>query len=101
MDAGAIAEFKRRYRRYHLQKEIDCDERREGFNIYKVYQLTVMRWSVPASNEISSTTIVNCFIPTGIVSSESVISTAVEVERSKDGATEVEEKESELEKELR
>ena len=48
MDAGGIAAFKRQYRRYHLQNAIDCDERREGFNIYKVDQLTAMRWSVAA-----------------------------------------------------
>ena len=100
MDAGVIAAFKRWYRRYHLQNAIDCDERREGFNIYKVDQLTAMRWSVAAWNEISSTTIANCFSHTGLFSTESVISSAVEVERSKDGATEVEEEESELEQEL-
>uniref|UniRef100_M4B1X8 HTH CENPB-type domain-containing protein n=1 Tax=Hyaloperonospora arabidopsidis (strain Emoy2) TaxID=559515 RepID=M4B1X8_HYAAE len=80
MDAGVIAAFKRRYRRYHLQNAIDCDERREGFNIYKVDQLTAMCWSVAAWNEISSTTIANCFSHTGIFSTESVISSAVEVE---------------------
>uniref|UniRef100_M4B6R0 DDE-1 domain-containing protein n=1 Tax=Hyaloperonospora arabidopsidis (strain Emoy2) TaxID=559515 RepID=M4B6R0_HYAAE len=79
---------------------IDCDERREGFSIYKVDQLTAMRWSVAAWNEISSTIIANCFSHTGLFSTESVISSAVEVERSKDGATEVEEEESELEQEL-
>ena len=66
MDAGVIAAFKQRYRRYHLQNAIDCDERREGFNIYKVDQLTAMRWSVADWNEISSTTIANCFSHTGI-----------------------------------
>ena len=53
MDASVIAAFKRWYRRYHLQNAIDCDERREGFKpIYKVDQLTAMRWSVAAWNEI-------------------------------------------------
>ena len=42
----------------------------------------------------------NCFSHTGLFSTESVISSAVEVERSKDGATEVEEEESELDQEL-
>uniref|UniRef100_M4BCM1 DDE-1 domain-containing protein n=1 Tax=Hyaloperonospora arabidopsidis (strain Emoy2) TaxID=559515 RepID=M4BCM1_HYAAE len=100
MDAGVIAAFKQRYLRYHLRNAIDCDERRDGFNIYKVDQLTVMRWLVAAWNEISSTTIANCFSPTWLFSTESVISSAVEVKRSKDGATEVEEEESELEQEL-
>ena len=36
LDPGVIAAFKRRYHRYHVQNSIDCDERREGFNIYKV-----------------------------------------------------------------
>ena len=76
MDPGVIAAFKRQYRRYHLQNLIDCDERREGFNIYKVDQLTAMRWSVAAWNEISSTTIANCFSHTGLFSTESVISSA-------------------------
>ena len=56
MDAGVIAAFKRWYRHYRLQNEADCDERREGFNIYKADQLTAMRWSMAAWNEISSTT---------------------------------------------
>uniref|UniRef100_M4BTI3 HTH CENPB-type domain-containing protein n=1 Tax=Hyaloperonospora arabidopsidis (strain Emoy2) TaxID=559515 RepID=M4BTI3_HYAAE len=79
---------------------IDCDERREGFSIHKVDQLTAMRWSLAAWNEISSTTIANCFSHTELFSTESVISSALEVERSKDGATEVEEEEIELEQEL-
>ena len=40
MDAGIIAAFKRRYRRYHLQNAIDCDERGEARTIYKVDQIT-------------------------------------------------------------
>ena len=80
MDSSVIAAFKRLYRRYHLQNAIDCDERREGFNIYKVDQLTTMRRSVAAWNEISSTTIANCFSHTRLFSTESVISSAVEVE---------------------
>uniref|UniRef100_M4BCE5 HTH CENPB-type domain-containing protein n=1 Tax=Hyaloperonospora arabidopsidis (strain Emoy2) TaxID=559515 RepID=M4BCE5_HYAAE len=66
------------------------------------------RWTQPtychalfgAWNEISSTTIANCFSHTRLFSTESVISSAVEVERSKYGATEIEEEESELEQEL-
>ena len=52
-------------------------------NIYKVDQLTAMRWSVATWNEISSTTIANCFSHTGLFSTESVISSAVKVERVK------------------
>ena len=66
MDAGIIAAFKRRYRRFHLQNSLDRDERNEA-NIYKVDQLTAMRWSLAAWNEISSSTIQNCFRHTGLM----------------------------------
>ena len=36
MDADVIAAFKRRYRRFHLQNAIDCDERRETFYTYQI-----------------------------------------------------------------
>ena len=94
IDAGVITAFKRWYHCYHLHNSIDCDERRKGFNIYKVDQLTAMRCSMAACNEISITTIANCFSRTRLISTESVVSSVVEVERSKDGVTEVEEEES-------
>uniref|UniRef100_A0AAV1TDU0 HTH CENPB-type domain-containing protein n=1 Tax=Peronospora matthiolae TaxID=2874970 RepID=A0AAV1TDU0_9STRA len=47
MDAGIIAAFKRHYRRLHLQNALDRDERGET-NLYKVDQLTAMRWSLAA-----------------------------------------------------
>ncbi|CAI5711953.1 unnamed protein product [Peronospora farinosa] len=81
MDAGIIAAFKRRYRRYHLQNKIDCDERGEAGNIYKVDQITAMRWSVAAWNEISDNTIANCFNHTRLLSDLPDISTAVDVKR--------------------
>ena len=66
MDAGIIAAFKRHYRRLHLQNALDRDERGET-NLYKVDQLTAMRWSLAAWSEISSATIANCFRHTGLM----------------------------------
>lgn len=65
MDAGVIAAFKRHYRRFHLQNAVDRDERGET-NLYKVDLLTAMRWSKAAWEEISRTTIANCFRHTGL-----------------------------------
>ena len=79
MDTGIIGASKRQYRRYHLQNMIDCDKLREGENIYEVYQISAMRWSVAAWNEISSTTISNCFNRKGLFDDLAVISSAVEV----------------------
>uniref|UniRef100_A0AAV1UP45 HTH CENPB-type domain-containing protein n=1 Tax=Peronospora matthiolae TaxID=2874970 RepID=A0AAV1UP45_9STRA len=66
MDAGIIAAFKRHYGRLHLQNAFDRDERGET-NLYKVDQLTAMRWSLAAWSEISSATIANCFRHTGLM----------------------------------
>uniref|UniRef100_A0AAV1V7I1 DDE-1 domain-containing protein n=1 Tax=Peronospora matthiolae TaxID=2874970 RepID=A0AAV1V7I1_9STRA len=99
MDAGILAAFKQRYCRYHLQNAIDCDEHRKSFDIYNFVQNASMRWSVAAWNEISSTTIANCFSHT-VFSTESVILSVVEVSSSKDSTTGVEEDECELEHEL-
>lgn len=66
MDAGIIAAFKRHYRRLHLQSALDRDEAGET-NLYKVDQLTAMRWSLLAWSEVSSTTIESCFRHTGLM----------------------------------
>uniref|UniRef100_A0AAV1T6V0 DDE-1 domain-containing protein n=1 Tax=Peronospora matthiolae TaxID=2874970 RepID=A0AAV1T6V0_9STRA len=66
IDAGIIAAFKRHYRRLHLQNALDRDERGET-NLYKVDQLTAMRWSLASWSEISSATIANCFRHTGLM----------------------------------
>ena len=47
MDAGIIGTLKRHYRRLHLQNAVDRDER-DDVNIYKVYQLTALKWSEAA-----------------------------------------------------
>ena len=60
MDAGIIAAFKRRYRRFQLQDAIDRDEQQKA-DIYKVYQLIAMKWAKAAWNDVSSKTIANCF----------------------------------------
>ena len=66
MDAGIISAFKRRNRRFHLQNALDQDERNE-LNLYKVDQLTAMRWSLVAWSDISATTIRNCFRHIGLM----------------------------------
>uniref|UniRef100_A0AAV1VGE2 DDE-1 domain-containing protein n=1 Tax=Peronospora matthiolae TaxID=2874970 RepID=A0AAV1VGE2_9STRA len=66
MDASIIASFKRHYRRLHQQNALDRDDARAA-DLFKVDQVTVMRWSLMAWSEISSTTIANCFKHTGII----------------------------------
>ena len=65
MDAGIISAFKRRYRRLHYQHAVDQDER-GAQNIYKVDQLTAMRWVHVAWNAVSAATIANCYRNTGL-----------------------------------
>lgn len=65
MDALIIAAFKRHYRRFHLQNALDRDEKNE-VNLYKVDQLTAMRWCLASWNEISQQAIENCFCHTGM-----------------------------------
>ena len=64
MDAGIIAAFKRRYRRYQLQDALDRDEQGDT-DIYNVDQLTAMRWSKAAWEELPESVIANCFKHTG------------------------------------
>ncbi|KAG5463055.1 MAG: DDE superfamily endonuclease-domain-containing protein, partial [Olpidium bornovanus] len=72
MDAGIIAAFKRRYRRYHLQNAIDKDERGKT-KIYAADQLTAMQWSIAAWDELSPETIKNCFRHTGLFTPDGVV----------------------------
>ena len=60
MDAGIITGLKG-HRRYHLQHALDCNERGEIGNIYKVDQLTPMRWSPSSRTCNSARTIKNFF----------------------------------------
>ena len=69
MDAGIIATFKRRYRRFQLQNAIDRDEQQKA-DIYKVDQLIAMKWAKAAWNDISSKTIANFFKHTGLFERE-------------------------------
>ena len=69
MDAGIIAAFKRRYRRFQLQDAIDRDEQQKA-DIYKVDQLIAIKWAKAAWNDISSKTIANCFKHTGLFERE-------------------------------
>uniref|UniRef100_A0AAV1UMG8 DDE-1 domain-containing protein n=1 Tax=Peronospora matthiolae TaxID=2874970 RepID=A0AAV1UMG8_9STRA len=66
MNAGIIAAFKRHYRRLHLHNALDRDDAGAA-DLYKVNQVTAMRWSLMAWSEISSTTIANCFKHTGLM----------------------------------
>ena len=69
MDAGIIAAFKRRYRRFQLRDAIDKDE--HGIrDIYKVDQLRAMRWALAAWNDITDVTICNCFKHTKLIDDE-------------------------------
>ncbi|KAI1000312.1 hypothetical protein K3495_g7883, partial [Podosphaera aphanis] len=65
MDAGIISSFKRRYRRYQLQAAIDLDEQ-GATDIYKVDQLTAMRWCKAAWEDIPPSVVANCFRHTGL-----------------------------------
>ena len=64
-DAGIIASFKRRYRRYQPEHAIDLLE--AGNNPYKVDQLTAMKWVCAAWNKIDQSVIVNCWRHTGLL----------------------------------
>ena len=60
MDARIIAAFKRHYHRLLAQNVLDRNERSKE-NIYNVDQLTTMRWSIAAWNDISKESIQSCF----------------------------------------
>uniref|UniRef100_A0AAV1TX66 DDE-1 domain-containing protein n=1 Tax=Peronospora matthiolae TaxID=2874970 RepID=A0AAV1TX66_9STRA len=66
MDANIIAAFKHHHRRLHLQNDLDRDDAGAA-DLYKVDQVTAMRWSLMAWSEISITTIANCFKHTGLM----------------------------------
>uniref|UniRef100_A0AAV1UF97 DDE-1 domain-containing protein n=1 Tax=Peronospora matthiolae TaxID=2874970 RepID=A0AAV1UF97_9STRA len=66
MDTGIIATFKRHYRRLHLQNVLDRDDAGAA-DLYKVDQVTAMRWSLIAWSKISSTTNANRFKHTGLM----------------------------------
>ncbi len=65
MDAGIIAAFKRRYRRFQLHDALDKDAEGEA-DIYHVDQLTAMKWYEAAWKDITPATIANCFRHTGL-----------------------------------
>lgn len=72
MDAGIIAAFKRHYRRFQMNHAL-MNEELGARDIYKVDQLTAMRWCKAAWNEISQATIANCFQHTGLFNPENDI----------------------------
>jgi hypothetical protein len=66
MDSGIIAAFKKRYRHRHMSNAVDRDENGE-VNLYKVDQLTAMKWSIEAWKDVSATTISNCWNKVDII----------------------------------
>jgi hypothetical protein len=60
MDAGIIAAFKRKYRHRHMSNAVDRFENGQT-DIYKVDQLSAMKWSIEDWYDISSQSICNCW----------------------------------------
>lgn len=73
MDQGIIAAFKKRFRSYQLEHTLEkmdnCEVGRA--DIYKVDVLKAMRWCQSAWNDISSMTIRNCWMHSGILNRSS------------------------------
>ncbi|KAF8704350.1 DDE superfamily endonuclease, partial [Rhizoctonia solani] len=66
MDAGIIRNFKSNYRRLHTKFVLDR-EAAGTLNPYKVHQLDAMRLSQQAWDEVSASSIRNCWRHTGIL----------------------------------
>ncbi len=84
MDAGIIASFKMHYKRRQLSHAVQViDELTEVTkeniskrkNLYAVDVLTAMQWATEAWEDVTPTTIRNCWSHTGIVPVESLPST--------------------------
>jgi hypothetical protein len=83
MDAGIIASYKTHYRRRQVDHAIDIvDNMRDAVegavgkkrkNLYCVDVLQAMTWSTEAWNDVTPTTIQNCWNHTGIVPSETLM----------------------------
>ena len=69
MDAGIISAFKNRYKKMFWSNAIKLSEKQSN-DIYKVDQLTAMRWCSVAWKEITPETICNCFSHTDLVAGE-------------------------------
>ena len=79
MDAGIIAALKRRYRARQLALAVDRDEAGEA-NIYKVDVLQAMRWVKQCWRDISTKTIANCWLHTGLLNVPVIPEAATEPE---------------------
>jgi DDE superfamily endonuclease/Tc5 transposase DNA-binding domain len=77
MDAGIIASFKCHYRRRQLAHALDLIDLQECRNPYKIDQLTAMKWSRAAWNELDSSVMANCWKHTGLLSSDELAAGAV------------------------
>lgn len=78
MDAGIIAAFKRRYRRFQLRDALDKLEAGKQ-DIYRVDQLSAMKWCTAAWEELTKDTICNCFGHTGLFTSQDLITQSVSI----------------------
>lgn len=67
MDAGIIIAFKRHYQRLYIHRAVDIEEA-GGTDLYKIDQLTAMKWTKADWNEITANTIHNCFRHTKVSS---------------------------------
>ena len=68
LDAGIIAAFKCQMRKQQLAYTLDILDHEENPNLYKVDQLTAMRWARIAWTTMKSTVIQNCWRHTGLLS---------------------------------
>lgn len=69
MDAGIIACLKRRYRSLQYSRALDLLDN-EASNIYKIDQLTAMKYVSSVWNTVPQDAIVNCWLAAGIISGE-------------------------------
>ena len=73
LDAGIIASFKQRYKKYQNRHTLDAMEAPQPpKKPYEVNQLKAMEWCRLAWNEVSANTIRNCWEHTGIVANKSL-----------------------------
>ncbi len=70
MDAGVIADIKRRYRIRKYERALDLMEGDDTYKLYQVNVLTAIEWMHEIWNEIDSTTIHNCCCKTQQLQSE-------------------------------
>ena len=74
LDAGVIATFKQRYKKFQLKHAIHAVATSGASNKpYAVHQLQAMEWCTSAWEEMPGSTIRNCWRHTGIVATKSLV----------------------------